>query len=534
MEYNLLQIKEKARIDFEKTWLDTSGLIDFEGRKFPWDGKRGKEHPLIALNEKFRNVFLKIGLDEIVHSAIIEEKEVYRQYGPEAPLILDRVFYLSGLPRPDIGVSKRKIEEIRQIIPDFTKEKELIEIFRAFKKGDIESDNLIEELANSLQISGEQATMIIERVFPEFKGLTPVPTRLTLRSHMTAAWFNYLSKVQHKIPSKLFSIGSRFRREQRLDPYHLYESTSASVVLMNDELSLEDGVEFTKQILGELGFGKPEFVPKMVTSKYYTPDTEQEVYSDVAGQRVEVANIGFYSPVALANYNIRYPVFNLGFGVERLAMLSEKVTDIRALVYGEAFAKISLSDEEMAQGIGLEEKPVTSEGENLAKTIVDSANLHKNDIGPVEVLAYHGRFMERDVHVLIYNWDQGKKMLSMAAFNEVYVYDSSIIGLPKELPSLDSVPNKKRALLELAKQIKGKGINTNICYLEAVVKGFVAELEKAVKREEREIDQRFKMINRASEINISISEEVNYYIMDNNKKIEIAGPMFFGLKAEIS
>ncbi|MEW6095688.1 MAG: O-phosphoserine--tRNA ligase [bacterium] len=522
MEYNIKEIKEKAKKDFEGTWLETANLIDLKGRKMLWEEKtRGKEHPVISLNLKFREVFLKLGLDEIINPSIIEEGEVYRQYGPEAPVILDRIFYLAGLPRPDIGVSKRKIEEIKKIIPGFKKEKTLEEVFRAFKKGIIESDDLIEELVKYLDIKEEKATLIIDKVFPEFKELKPTSTKLTLRSHMTAAWFSYLANVQDKIPVKLFSIGSRFRREQRLDPHHLYESTSASIVIMNDELTLDDGVEFTKKVLFELGFGKPEFIKKKVTSKYYTPGTEYEVYSQIGEQKIEVANIGFYSPVALANYDIKYPVFNLGFGVERLAMLAEGASDIRALVYGEVFAKTELSDEDIVKELRVENLPASPNLKKLAQSLIKIATEHKDDIGPIEILAYE----DKNVNVWIYNWDEAKPMLSFASFNEIYVYQGNIIGLPNELG--------KGKLSELAIPAKENGINTKLVYLNSIINGFVSRLEKAIKDGKNTIDERYKMAKRPADINLFIPDFVNRYITDNNKKIEVGGPLFFGLKAEI-
>ncbi len=525
MEYNIKEIKEKAKRDFEGIWIESSKSVTMSGRAMFFEEKvRGKEHPVIALNLKFREVFLKLGLDEIINPAIIEEGEVYRQYGPEAPIILDRIFYLAGLPRPDIGVSKAKIEEIKKIVPGFKKQEILEEVLRAFKKGSIEGDDFIEELVKCLEIKEEEATLIIERVFPEFKELKPIPTKLTLRSHMTAAWFNYLSKVQDRIPVKLFSIGSRFRREQRLDPYHLYESTSASVVIMNDEITLEDGMEFTKKVMTALDFSHVEFVKKKVTSKYYTPETEYEVYSQIGGARIEVANIGFYSPVALANYDIRYPVFNLGFGVERLAMLTEKASDIRTLVYGQVFAKTELTDEDIAKELILEKFTATTEWKNLAQSLIETALAHKDDIGPIEILVYEDEKMK----VWIYNWDTAKPMLSFAALNEIYVYDGNIIGLPKNLG--------KGKFTDLAKLAKEKGINTHLIYLNNIVYGFVARLEEAIKNRiitngMNIIDERYKMAKRPSDINLFIPDFVMRYITDNNKKIEVGGPLFFGLTA---
>ena len=49
--------------------------------------------------------------------------------------------------------------------------------------------------------------------------------------------------------------------------------------------------------------------------------------------QVKIRDQGLYSPVALANYGIEYPVFNVGFGVERIAMILHDETDVRKISY---------------------------------------------------------------------------------------------------------------------------------------------------------------------------------------------------------
>jgi O-phosphoseryl-tRNA synthetase len=156
---------------------------------------------------------------------------------------------------------------------------------------------------------------------------------------MTAAWFPLLAKMQrtHRLPLKLFSIGKRYRREQKQDIHHLYESTSASIVVMAEDITLEDGKDLTRKILKDLGFKKSRITPKKTTSKYYAPGMDLEVYINFENRELEVANLGFYSPVSLAKYKIWYPVLNLGFGVERIAMILKRVNDIRKLVYPELY-----------------------------------------------------------------------------------------------------------------------------------------------------------------------------------------------------
>jgi len=280
MQFHAKTIREKAKKDFEKTWLETAKLLKVGGRGMYWPKSSGQKHSLHELNNKFREIFLSYGFNEVELPSIVAEQEVYKQYGPEAPLILDRVFYLAGLPRKELDISKEKKEQIKKI-----------------------------------------------------------PAVLTLRSHMSASWFSLLAKMQrtHKLPLKLFSIGKRYRREQKQDAYHLYESTSASIVVMAQGITLEDGKDLTRKILQDLRFEKNKIIPKKTTSKYYAPGTDLEVYIAFKGKEIEVANLGFYSPVPLAKYKIWYPVLNLGFGVERVAMVLNGVNDIRKLVYPEIY-----------------------------------------------------------------------------------------------------------------------------------------------------------------------------------------------------
>lgn len=337
MEFRAKEIKEEAKKDYEKTWLETAKLLKRTGRGMFWPKVYGKSHPVIETELKFRKVFLNLGFEETILPTIVPEEEVYKQYGPEAPLILDRVFYLGGLNRQELGISKEEETQIFDIVPGFTDFERLSQLLRDYKKGLVEADDFVEEMVKRLGIKENEATQIISQVFPEFKQLKPVSTNLTLRSHMTAAWFPALANLQRKgkLPFKLFSIGSRIRREQKQDEHHLYVSTSASIVVMNKDITLEDGFDLTKKIMKEFGFNKVQIVPKKTTSKYYAPGMDLEVFVNFNGQDLEIANLGFYSPVSLANYKIWYPVLNLGFGVERMAMILTGKKDIRDLVYGE-------------------------------------------------------------------------------------------------------------------------------------------------------------------------------------------------------
>ena len=83
----------------------------------------GKPHQIPTQMQRLRDTFLKLGFDEIQTPIIVEDEEVYRQYGPEAPIILDRCYYLAGLPKPDIGLSNQKYQKIVDLGIDLDEDK---------------------------------------------------------------------------------------------------------------------------------------------------------------------------------------------------------------------------------------------------------------------------------------------------------------------------------------------------------------------------------------------------------------------------
>ncbi len=365
MPFDIEKIKKDAKRNYENAWVQTRKLLKPKGNYFTLQNK-GKAHPVNEFISEARKQMIALGFEEVVLPMFVEEDEIYKQYGPEAALILDRLFYLAGLPRPDIGISKEKISAIKNLIPKFDKEEILKKIFREYKTGDIEADDLIEVFIEKLEVNESEASEIIDKIFPELKTLKPIPTKTTLRSHTTALWFKVLAelKKKKKLPLQYFIICPKFRREQKIDATHLYDSNTLSIVIMAEEISLEDCQKIASLICEEIGFKENKSEIKKATSKYYAPQTEFEIFVEhpTTKEWIEIGDGGFYSPVSLANYGIRYPVFNIGFGIERICMIKTEIEDIRKLVYPYFYEEISFSDEEISKGIKYNKIPLTEKG----------------------------------------------------------------------------------------------------------------------------------------------------------------------------
>ena len=108
MPFDIEKIKSEAKENYEKAWLETKNLLTLEGNVFNLQ-KKGKSHPVQDFITQARDMMISLGFEEIILPMFVEENEIYKQYGPEAALILDRLFYIAGLPRPEIGISKEKI-----------------------------------------------------------------------------------------------------------------------------------------------------------------------------------------------------------------------------------------------------------------------------------------------------------------------------------------------------------------------------------------------------------------------------------------
>jgi len=515
---------------FEKVWSESADYIPTpEKRQEIKAGKPGSPHPLFDLIQKMRQSFLDLGFTEVSNPMMVDENEVYKQYGPEAPIILDRCYYLATLPRPDIGLSQIKRREIENLGVELTSEKtgRLQRVLRDYKRGDVESDDLVERLSDALQVPDVTAMRVISKVFPEFASLKPEPTTLTLRSHITTAWFLTLQAVQHRIelPIRLFNVDVRFRREQREDATHLRIHHAASCVVMDHEVDVNLGEEITRHMLEPLGFERFRFMKKKVTSKYYTPGMEYEgfVYHPTADRWIEIVNYGLYNPIALARYDLEYPVLNLGIGVERVAMALHEEEDIRRLVYPHFYTELSLSDAEIVERLRYDKKPETEEGTKLRAHIIAEAIENMSVLGPCEILAYEGTMLGKKVKVYLYEPEAGTKLLGAAARNQVYVYDGNIVGAPSE--GMESV--------RIIREARAKGTPIGITYLEGIAALASAKVEEAVKTGGEKVDIRVRMVNSPSDVNIRISEVVRRYVTSRKKQIAITGPVFIGIKAEI-
>lgn len=548
MRFNPEEWKRKSHENFEESWHEGPSIVTPPGHAATYpclSFKRAQAHPIFATINRLRETYLSLGFDEAENPVIIEEKDIYRQFGPEAMAVLDRVFYLGGLPRPNVGIARKQLDEINEILmshrsplahPEtvsvagahslgkyepMTKETEerLRETLHAYKKSEIDGDELTFELSKVLGVDDALVVHILDAVFPEFRALVPESSRSTLRSHMTSGWFMTLGAIWEKtaLPIRMFSVDRCFRREQAEGPTRLMTYHSASCIIAGENVTIEDGKAVSEALLSAFGYTDFRFQPDEKRSKYYMPDTQTEVYArhPVHGW-VEVATFGMYSPSALAEYGIGVPVMNLGLGVERLAMIAYNSNDVRQLCFPQFFPK-PISDREIARAVHVREEPVSPEGKQLAAAILRVAAANGAAAGPCSFDAWEGTLGGVAIKVVVEEPESNAKLCGPACANEIFVHDGSILGVPD---------------VEKWKQVRTEGVATGISYLSAVAALAAARIEEAA-RCGKSTTVQVKMGKLPSDINLKIEEFAMRAITDNNKKVDVRGPVFLSVRSTI-
>jgi O-phosphoseryl-tRNA synthetase len=206
-----------------------------------------------------------------------------------------------------------------------------------------------------------------------------------------------------------------------------------------------------------------------------------------------------YSPVSLANFGIKYPVFNAGLGIERLAMILYGIDDVRKVAYPQ-FSVAEFSDEEIARSITYLASPRTSRGKKIASAIEQTARKHKDEIAPCEYVAWE----DDSVVVKVVEVEQGKRLIGPAGFNEICVADGTIYS--------DIVPSGEYS-----------GIN----YMHAIAMAAAALIEDS----HEDLTYQVKTVRHLSDLNLQIPEAILEYIERQQKKIGVRGAVFVTIKS---
>ena len=113
--------------------------------------------------------------------------------------------------------------------------------------------------------------------------------------------------------------------------------------------------------------------------------------------------------------------------------------------------------------------------------------------------------------------ESNAKLCGPAYANEIFVHDGSILGVPD---------------VEKWKRVRTEGVTTGISYLSAVAALAAARIEEGA-RCGKSTTVQVKMGKLPSDINLRIEEYAMRAITDNNKKVDVRGPVFLSVRSTI-
>ena len=249
----------------------------------------GKMHPLTILINKMRDVFLTMGFTEIrgnyVESAFWNMDALFTAQDHPVRELHD-TFYLKSPPKADLKVDGELVDIIKQTHENGWK-------------------------------TGSKGW--------GYKWSMSEAERMLLRTHTTVNTIRYLSKHPEP-PTKVFSIGRVFRNEE-IDYSHLPEFTQVEGIVSEENADFDMLCAILREFYRRMGIGDIRIRPG------YFPYTEPSLEVDIlyGGKWMELGGAGIFRPEVTAPHGIKYPVLAWGLGLERLAMLKWKLSDIREL-----------------------------------------------------------------------------------------------------------------------------------------------------------------------------------------------------------
>jgi len=151
----------------------------------------------------------------------------------------------------------------------------------------------------------------------------------------------------------------------------------------------------------------------------------------------------------------------------------------------------------------------------MAEAIQKTATIHAQEASPCSFVVWEGECCGTRIRVIVEEEEENSHLCGPAAFNEIYVEDGKILGVPDT---------------EKFAKVRENGAATGISYLEAAANLAAARIEEAACSGEGTHVQ-VKMAKIPSDVNIKIENHVMRTITDNNKKIDVRGPVFISVQS---
>jgi O-phosphoseryl-tRNA synthetase len=492
---------------------------------------KGMQHPVHELIQNLRNILINSGFNELENSFFLADTDVMKQHDVNPNLVFDKVYYLAESQRPVVNLSQEQIEELQRLVPKINIDK-LNDVLNEYKDNKLENYQIFQRLMADLKLSNDQITKILE-IIPGLNESNPKLTNITLRSAMASSWFQTLAAIMDKenLPIKVFSTGIWFKRGLKLNELKLSSHYGASCIIMDKKIMASNGKVIAEEILNRLGFKNLEFKDSHKTQNFNI--TSDEIGIFING--IEIGTFGLFSKEVLQKYNIDIPILYINFGLEHMVMVQKGFDDIRELMFPQFYKAWKLNDAQIAESLQFIMKPKTEVGKGIAKNLVKVCERYGSTASPCEFKVWDGVFNSNNMPdktpkqtgetitprliVKVFNHEKDSKLCGPAYLNEIVVKDGDIFGVQNN---------------DENNELKG-GQHTNIRYLDAFSKlvGSTIESKIADKLKKKAVEINIGIIKEMEDINLQLDGGALRYLLTNNKKIDVRGPMFINVECKL-
>jgi len=252
-------------------------------------GLRGRRHPAREANNIIRDIYLKMGFQEM-----------------EGPWVETCFWCMDSM-----------------WIPQDHPARDVQDTFFIGQNGDLPNPELVEKVKAVHETGGDSGSTGYQKPWdPE------LAKQLVLRTHSTATSFRYLNKIGN-VDGKYFYVANIFRNEA-VDATHLAEFVQAEGFVIGDNLTLSDLMGFIREFYARLGITKIRFKPTY--NPYTEPSLEAHYYDEQKKKWYALINSGIFRPESLAPYGIKKTVIAWGMGASRVAAILNNKNNLRELV----------------------------------------------------------------------------------------------------------------------------------------------------------------------------------------------------------
>jgi O-phosphoseryl-tRNA(Cys) synthetase len=183
-----------------------------------------------------RELLLESGFDEIQTSYFVGRGELKELTGNLYPVFRDSIYHMAWIRTEPLAPTSDVEKKLRERFPDIDMA-DLWNILDGLDE-DTSGEELLFLIHDEIGLS-LQETVELMNLVPGLSRGDPKTGDITLRSFMPTSWLSTLEATFHgdKLPLRLFTTATAFRREPTLDSSHIETYNILSIAIADDEMT---------------------------------------------------------------------------------------------------------------------------------------------------------------------------------------------------------------------------------------------------------------------------------------------------------